>query len=61
MVQRHHHRIPEYQVELDGIYEHLGNPSMSGLGKVPVAFTPGVSQETSPRRDRQLNATDART
>lgn len=35
-------RIPDYQVDLDGVDEYLGNPSMTGLGKLPVTFTPGV-------------------
>jgi cytochrome P450 len=43
-------RIPDYQVDLGGVYEYLGNPSMTGLGKLPVTFTPGVSRAT-PRPD----------
>jgi cytochrome P450 len=31
-------RIPDYQVDLDGVYEYRGNPSMTGLGKLPVTF-----------------------
>jgi cytochrome P450 len=34
-------RIPDYRVDLDGVYQYLGNPSMTGLGKLPVTFTPG--------------------
>ncbi|SRX94773.1 hypothetical protein [Thermobifida fusca YX] [Mycobacterium shimoidei] len=34
-------RIPDYQVDLAGVDEYLGNPSMTGLGKLPVTFTPG--------------------
>lgn len=41
-------RIPDYQVDLSGVREYLGNPSMTGLGKLPVTFTPGVSRGTSP-------------
>jgi cytochrome P450 len=41
-------RIPDYQVDLDGVYEYLGNPSMTGLGKLPVTFTPGASRRTPP-------------
>jgi cytochrome P450 len=41
-------RIPDYQVDLGGVREYLGNPSMTGLGKLPVTFTPGVSRGTSP-------------
>jgi cytochrome P450 len=36
-------RIPGYQVDLDGVHQYLGNPSMTGLGKLPVTFTPGAS------------------
>jgi cytochrome P450 len=41
-------RIPDYQVDVSGVYEYLGNPSMTGLGKLPVTFTPGVARATSP-------------
>jgi cytochrome P450 len=41
-------RIPDYQVDLVGVHEYLGNPSMTGLGKLPVTFTPGVSRGISP-------------
>jgi cytochrome P450 len=34
-------RIPDYQVDQTGVYQYLGNPSMTGLGKLPVTFTPG--------------------
>ena len=34
-------RIPDYQVDLDGVYQYRGNPSMTGLGKLPITFTPG--------------------
>ncbi len=37
-------RIPDYQVDLDGVHQYLGNPSMTGLGKLPVTFTPGVKR-----------------
>jgi cytochrome P450 len=37
-------RIPDYRVDVDGVYEYLGNPSMTGLGKLPVTFTPGVKR-----------------
>jgi cytochrome P450 len=33
-------RIPDYRVDLDGVHQYLGNPSMTGLGKLPVTFTP---------------------
>ena len=37
-------RIPDYQVDLDGVDQYLGNPSMTGLGKLPVTFTAGVKR-----------------
>ncbi|MGH3849065.1 MAG: cytochrome P450 [Pseudonocardiaceae bacterium] len=40
-------RIPDYQVDLGGVYQYLGNPSMTGLGKLPVTFTPRAPQGTS--------------
>ena len=40
-------RIPDYQVDVDGVQQYLGNPSMTGLGTLPVTFTPGVSLGTS--------------
>jgi hypothetical protein len=40
-------RIPDYRVHVDGVFEYLGNPSMTGLGKLPVTFTPGASLETA--------------
>ena len=48
MVQAVLDRIPDYQVDLDGVHEYLGNPSMTGLGTLPVTFTPGMSRGTSP-------------
>ena len=40
-------RIPDYQVDLSGVDQYQCNPSMTGLGKLPVSFRPGVSRETS--------------
>ena len=40
-------RIPDYEVDLSGVHRYSGNPSMTGLGKLPVTFTPGVSLGTS--------------
>jgi cytochrome P450 len=40
-------RIPDYRVDRSGVHQYLGNPSMTGLGKLPVTFTPGESRETS--------------
>ena len=37
-------RIPDYRVDLDGVYQYLGSPSMTGLGKLPVTFTPGTKR-----------------
>lgn len=34
-------RIPDYQVDVDNVHHYLGNPSMTGLGNLPVTFTPG--------------------
>ena len=40
-------RIPDYEVDLKTVsINTLGNPSMTGLGKLPVTFTPGVSSGT---------------
>ena len=36
-------RIPDYQVDVDGVHEYLGNPSMTGLANLPVTFTPGAA------------------
>ena len=40
-------RIPDYQVDLSGVHQYMGNPSMTGLGKLPVSFSPGASRGTS--------------
>jgi cytochrome P450 len=32
-------RIPDYRVALDGVHRYRGNPSMTGLGTLPVTFT----------------------
>ena len=39
-------RMPDYEVDEDGVDHYMGNPSMTGLGKLPVTFTPGDSRET---------------
>ena len=36
--------IPDYQVDQSGVHQYLGNPSMTGLGKLPVTFTPGAKR-----------------
>jgi cytochrome P450 len=32
-------RIPDYRVYESGVHQYLGNPSMTGLGTLPVTFT----------------------
>lgn len=36
-------RIPDYKVDQDGVDFYLGNPAMTGLGKLPVTFAPKVA------------------
>lgn len=36
-------RIPDYNVDQDGVDFYLGNPAMTGLGKLPVTFAPKVA------------------
>jgi cytochrome P450 len=31
-------RIPDYQVDVQNVHQYLGNPSMTGLGKLPITF-----------------------
>jgi cytochrome P450 len=40
-------RIPDYRVDLGGVREYLGNPSMTGLATLPVTFTPGSTRGTT--------------
>jgi hypothetical protein len=40
-------RIPDYVVDVDGVHQYSGNPSMTGLATLPVTFTPGTSLGTS--------------
>ncbi len=40
-------RIPDYQVDLSGVDQYQCNPSMTGLGTLPVSFSPGKSRGTS--------------
>jgi cytochrome P450 len=40
-------RIPDYEVDLSGVQEYAGNPTMTGLGRLPVRFTPGASLGTT--------------
>jgi cytochrome P450 len=37
-------RIPDYRVDQSGVHQYLGNPSMTGLGKLPVTFTPSAKR-----------------
>ena len=39
-------RISDYRVDRSGVQEYLGNPSMTGLAKLPVTFTPGPTRGT---------------
>jgi cytochrome P450 len=39
-------RIPDYEVDVENVHQYLGNPSMTGLGTLPVTFAPGKSRET---------------
>ncbi len=41
-------RIPDYLVDADGVHEYLGNPSMTGLGRLPVTF-PAAAPRGTPR------------
>ena len=40
-------RLPDYRVDLSGVHKYAGNPTMTGLGKLPVTFTPGGSLGTA--------------
>ncbi|WP_101951513.1 cytochrome P450 [Mycobacterium sp. 3519A] len=33
-------RIPNYRVDVGGVHRYSGNPSMTGLSRLPVTFTP---------------------
>jgi cytochrome P450 len=41
-------RMPDYVVDLNGVAQYAGNPTMTGVSKLPVAFTPGQSLGTAP-------------
>ena len=34
-------RLPDYEIDVDGVEQYLGNPAMTGLVKLPATFTPG--------------------
>ncbi|GBG37341.1 cytochrome P450 [Mycobacterium montefiorense] len=38
-------RIPDYQVEENDTYQYMSNPSMTGLSKLPVTFTPKAKRD----------------
>jgi len=40
-------RLPDYEVDLGGVQRYAGNPTMTGLGRLPVTFTPGASLGTA--------------
>jgi cytochrome P450 len=40
-------RIPDYRVDVGGVHEYRGNPSMTGLGTLPVTFPAGESRGTA--------------
>jgi cytochrome P450 len=35
-------RMPDHEVALDDVEEYLGDPSVTGIVKMPIRFTPGV-------------------
>jgi cytochrome P450 len=39
-------RIPDYEVDHSGVYQYMGNPAMTGLGTLPVTFSPEESRKT---------------
>jgi cytochrome P450 len=39
-------RIPDYVVDLAGVHAYAGNPTMTGLGNLPISFTPAESLGT---------------
>ena len=40
-------RVPDYEVQVDGVHEYLGNPSMTGLASLPITFARGQSRGTA--------------
>jgi len=52
-------RIPDYEVDLSGVHRYSGNPSMTGLGRLPVKFTPGASLGTSRPTQKSANCSPA--
>jgi cytochrome P450 len=39
-------RMPDYEIDLDVVERYAGNPTMDGVGRLPVTFTPGRSLGT---------------
>jgi cytochrome P450 len=39
-------RLPDYEIDLDGVRRYRGNPTMDGVGELPVTFTAGQSLQT---------------
>jgi cytochrome P450 len=39
-------RIPDYEVDHSGVHQYMGNPAMTGLGTLPVTFSPAESRQT---------------
>jgi len=39
-------RIPDYEVDHSGVQQYMGNPAMTGLGTLPVTFSPAESRKT---------------
>jgi cytochrome P450 len=40
-------RMPDFDIDLDGVHKYAGNPTMTGIAKLPVTFTPGPSLGTA--------------
>src|ERR1700754_2192331 len=40
-------RLPDYEIDLNGVRQYAGNPTMTGVGKLPVTFTPGPALGTA--------------
>jgi len=41
MVKAVPQRLPDYEINLDGVRRYTGNPTMDGVGELPVTFTAG--------------------
>jgi cytochrome P450 len=39
-------RLPDYEIHLDGVRRYTGNPTMDGVGQLPVTFAAGRSLRT---------------